>query len=356
MKKWGMQVAELYLEDEVYGEFLPFIKDEQITDINYNGSTLWVDHLQEGRFCIPSFHPDRQFLNRFSMRIANLMNRSFNQYEPLLEAETDELRISIIHESVTNTGRSISIRKTPGVRRLNREKMVETAYCSKELDVFMANAVRAGFTIVASGLPGAGKTEYLKAMTAYIPPGKKVITVEDNLEIRYHTINPGKDAIEIKVGATFSYSNAIKASMRQLPRWLILSEARSVEVQYLLESMSTGISCMTTIHTDDVRKIPDRICSMINKDVSAEVYSFLDIGVLIGCYTIPGKGICRRIEQAALFDRSDRNNRIQIFYENGEMKRPELPEAMKRKFSFAGITDPFVEEKTGEWMEELADA
>ena len=336
-------MAELYLEDEVFGGFLPFVQDEQITDINYNGSALWVDHLAKGRYCVESFHADTAFLNRFSMRIANLMNRSFNQYEPLLEAETDELRISIIHESVTSTGRSISIRKTPGVRRLDRRRMLETGYCTEELDIFMANAVRAGLTLVAAGLPGAGKTEYLKAMTAYIPASRKVITVEDNLEIRYRTINPQKDGIEIKVGETFSYAKAIKASMRQLPGWLILSEARSQEVQYLLESMSTGVSCMTTIHTDDVRKIPDRICSMMKKDVSDDVYSFLDLGVLIGCYDLPGKGICRRIEQAAVFDRSEGINRMTVFYEDGHMTRPQLPAAMMRKFAFMGIEDPFSE-------------
>lgn len=336
-------MAELYLEDEVFGDLLPYIRDEQITDINYNGSALWVDHLTRGRYCVPSYQADSSFLNRFSMRIANLMNRSFNQYEPLLEAETDELRISIIHESVTNTGRSISIRKTPGIRRLNRRRMLDTGYCTEELDIFMSNSVRAGLTLVAAGLPGAGKTEYLKAMTAYIPASRKVITVEDNLEIRYRSINPGKDGIEIKVGDTFSYGKAIKASMRQLPGWLILSEARSLEVQYLLESMSTGVSCMTTIHTDDVRKIPDRICSMMKKDVTDDVYSFLNLGVLIGCYNMPGKGICRRIEQAALFDRSQGENRMTVFYEDGRMVRPKLPETMKRKFLFAGIEDPFSE-------------
>lgn len=100
---------------------------------------------------------------------------------------------------------------------------------------------------------------------------------------------------------------------------------------------------MTTIHTDDVRKIPDRICSMMKKDVTDDVYSFLNLGVLIGCYNMSGKGICRRIEQAALFDRHQGVNTMTVFYEDGHMVRPLLPETLKRKFLFAGITDPFSE-------------
>ena len=53
------------------------------------------------------------------------MNVQFNKNNPLLEAETDNLRISILHDSVTNTGISISIRKTPAVRRINRDSIVK---------------------------------------------------------------------------------------------------------------------------------------------------------------------------------------------------------------------------------------
>ena len=52
---------------------------------------------------------------------------------------------------------------------------------------------------------------------------------------------------------TFGYAEAIKSSMRLNPKWIMLSEARSKEVKYLLESWSTGVRGMTTLHTDDVR-------------------------------------------------------------------------------------------------------
>ena len=52
------------------------------------------------------------------------MNVQFNQNNPLLEAETENLRISILHDSVTNTGISISIRKTPAIRRINKDRLI----------------------------------------------------------------------------------------------------------------------------------------------------------------------------------------------------------------------------------------
>lgn len=336
-------MGALSLNAEIYGPLWPLIRRDTVTDINFNGRDLWVDDVIAGRYLAAGIEISEQFVKQFSMYLANQMNRSFNQYEPCLEAETEDLRISLIHESVAHTGRSLSIRKTPGVRRLHREGMEDSGYSPCVLNTFMANCVKAGLTIVIAGLPGVGKTEYLKYLTDYIPAKEKVITVEDNLEIRYRRMNPERDGIELKVGPTFSYEQAIKASMRQLPKWLILSEARSREITYLLEAMSTGVRCMTTIHTDDVRKIPDRICNMMKADVANDVYTFVDIGVLIGCYHIPGKGIQRRIEQVAILDRTKEQNTIKILYEDGVFHHLELSPAFQRKFSFAGIPDPYEE-------------
>lgn len=109
-----------------------------------------------------------------------------------------------------------------------------------------------------------GKTELVKYLTNYIFPRDRVITIEDTMEIHYSSINPNKDCVELKVDDTvFTYTDAIKSCLRLLPQWILLSEARSKEVQYLLESISTGAKCITTIHTDDMRKVPKRVVNMM---------------------------------------------------------------------------------------------
>ena len=87
----------IQLRDEIFGEMLPYIKDDDITDVNWNGSALWVNSLTRGRYMDESVKLDDHFINQFSNRIANLVNQNFNMSSPLLEAETDSLRISILH-------------------------------------------------------------------------------------------------------------------------------------------------------------------------------------------------------------------------------------------------------------------
>ena len=95
-------MRKLSLPDKAYGNLLKFILDENITDINWSQG-LWVNDLNKGRYKIKGFTLDDNFIQQFYTRISNLMNVQFNKNNPLLEAETDNLRISILHDSVTKT-------------------------------------------------------------------------------------------------------------------------------------------------------------------------------------------------------------------------------------------------------------
>ncbi len=338
-------MRKLNLPDRVWGELLVYIKDENITDINYS-KDLWVNDLNKGRYKIENFELDELFIQQLFTKVSNLMNVPFNQNNPLLEAETDNLRISILHESVTNTGYSISIRKTPAVRRINREKIISDNYCSDVIDKFMENAIRAHCTIVVGGLPGVGKTEYIKYLTEYIPDFERCYTIEDNFELRYSDINPGKDCVEIKVTENFGYDMALKASKRQLPTWVLLAEARGEEVKYLLENISAGVHCLTTIHVDDAMKIPDRLRNMGENINENDVYSFIDIGVQLQSHIKEGEKIQRRISQVMCFSRYEDKNEKVMIYEDGKILTRDLPENIKKKFALAGISDYFsIEDK-----------
>ena len=110
------------LKEECFGPLLPYVKDQQVTDINYNGTDVWIEHLKYGIRKAP-VNLTPEFAGRFSVLISNIVSEQINKFNNVLEAETDTLRISIIHPSVTNTGYSISIRKTPAVMRMTEEKI-----------------------------------------------------------------------------------------------------------------------------------------------------------------------------------------------------------------------------------------
>jgi pilus assembly protein CpaF len=339
------------LGKEYFGALWKYVDNREITDIDYNGSEIWVRNVYNERYRLNQEFVREcmtpSFVEQFTQRIANVVSRQFNKRNPQLEAETDELRVTILHESVAHSGRCISIRKTPPIIRLTAEKALSEGFCSKEILALLINCVKSHMNLVFCGMPGIGKTECIKFFSQFIPANERVITIEDTLEIRYGKTNPGKDCIEMKVSEnTFDYAQAIKSSLRLNPIWLMLSEARSKEVKFLLECWSTGVRGMTTIHTDDVRNVPDRILNMLESRMDADrtendVFQALDVAVLVRKRKGPDQVYYRYIDQMCFFLREKGENKTLMMVFDGNMVQRTLPEMITRQFLRAGVEDPY---------------
>lgn len=170
-------------ENEAYfGPLYEFVKDDDITDVDYNGSGLWLTNAQNERF-LSDKQLSPEFVEQFTKRVANTVSKPFHKQQPILEAETERLRITIVHESVAITGRSICIRKSLPYIRMTEEGMLKEKYCSKEILELLKSCILAKQNIVFCGEPGVGKTECAKFFSQYIPANERVITIEDNTQI-----------------------------------------------------------------------------------------------------------------------------------------------------------------------------
>lgn len=333
------------LEEEDFGLFFPFVQDKDVTDIDYNGRTLWITHLKKGRYQV-DIDITQEFIEKFTHRIANLVNKSFNKMNNVLEAQTDDLRISIVHESSAVTGRSICIRKSLPEVRNTIETMLDNQFCPVEILSLLINCVKARMNMAFCGEPGVGKTECAKFFTQFIPANQRVITIEDNLEMHFHEINPGNDCVELQVSNELSYTEAIKLCLRQNPKWIMLSEARSTEVKFLLEQWSTGINGFTTLHLDDLRNLPDRIMNMTERSKDADrlennIYEFIHVGVLIRQRERADGMLERYIDQMCFYDRSNGLNSIYMLMNEGKFISEEIPENIQARMKRAGIKDAF---------------
>lgn len=331
---------------EQFGVFWEYVSSPTITDIDYNGHELWLTDFNKGRYQ-EDITLSEQFITTFVHNIANSVNKNFNSAKKVLEADTKELRISIIHESAALSGISICIRKSPAIVRNTIDSMIKEGYCSADVLQLLINCVRAGMNFMSGGEPAAGKTELIKFLMQFIPREDRVITIEDSLEIHYREINPGADGVELRVGPGFSYTDAIKACLRQNPKWLILSEARSKEVTSLIEQWSTGVNGFTTIHLDDVRKLPDRILNMMDDVNDAarmenRIYRYVNIGVLIKRIEESNGRIRRKLDQLCFYTREADQNKCHMIVDDGEVISREIPKDIIKRMKIKGIDNPFI--------------
>ena len=179
---------------ELFREIEDLIQNEDVTDIEWDGYYLWVTDLKKGCYC-HNIRLNEEYVDNLAIRLANIMKVPFNRAYPILEANTEDLRISIWHESRC-TKKSMAIRKIPTRLRFRHQDIVQAGYAPEALINLLENCVTAHCNIVIGGQPHAGKTELLKYLSTFIPANEKVGVYEDNQEIHYRKINPGKKCAE----------------------------------------------------------------------------------------------------------------------------------------------------------------
>ena len=192
-------------KDELFSEIAQEINNDNVTDIEWDGYNLWITELGIGSYISGKELSDR-YVENVSIKLANIMGVSFNRSRPILEANTEKLRISIWHES--RCGRkSMAIRKIPRKLRFGHGDLVKSDYAPESIITLLENCVTAHLSTVIGGQPHAGKTELLKYLATFIPAEEKVGVYEDNQEIHYRQINPHSKCVEFFVDSKITYQD-----------------------------------------------------------------------------------------------------------------------------------------------------
>lgn len=339
------QITTGVLTEEKLRPINKYLCDETITDIDWNGSALWLRDVNNVKIKVTD-NPDvtPEYINTFTQNIANSVSTEFNIDKPILEAETENLRITAVYETLAKTGRSLFIRKTTNSIRLTYSNMLNV-YCSKQILNLLINIATAKLNIIIGGEPGVGKTELAKFFSVFIPDTERVVTIEDTREWHYNSLKPEADGVELQINDDNDYAALIKTSMRLNPSRLMLAEVRSIEAKSLFDAWSTGVKGMTTLHVDTVMDIPDRILNMmgLKNTIYSEnnVFDYLDVGILVKAKKNDKGENYRCIDEVAFFYREGRKKVICMIVENGMMTGKEIPECKLKKLREAGIMTPY---------------
>lgn len=328
-------MQKLDITESLFGVIFPYIIDDNVTDIKWNGKTLWINDITKGRYIAKDEYGnnltiDDKWLSIFTTKIANSMNVNFNNSSPSMQAETDELRIHAVHKFVSGEEKyALAIRKTPSVSRLAKKDLIKEKYVDEITNAIMPAMIKARMSGCVIGDVGAGKTELEKYLCGFIPETDGIITVEDTLEMKLPKLYPNKDIYSLKVTESYTSVDAIRDALRLLVKWLILSEARGREIVQVMEAASTGCCAMTSVHAENVWEIPDRMLNMAGDEsregFENDIYTFFDYAIKVKAQ-VTDHGIFRAVDQIAFFDRDGKDNIICIFYKDGKLTGEQLPE------------------------------
>ena len=314
-----------------FGPFQPFLTNDDITDISYcNHGQVWIRSLTDGSKRVEVEGLTDSFVEKLAFQCSNVMGTTFNAAKPFLDAESVELRLNFVHDSIATNGIALVIRKTPAKIRLSREKLLAEDYFTANIHDILMKCVEGHCNIIVSGETGSGKTEFVKYLASHTKEDEKIITIEDTLELHLDRIFPHRDIVAMKTNNIASYTDVLVTCMRQNPKWILLSEVRSAEaVTAVRNSISSGHNILSTIHADKASSIPYRMYSLLESDIDVDqflttIYRYIQLGVHIKAYYSKEYGKFHREVDEVVELYVDENNKPQtrVLYQKTFGKAP----------------------------------
>ena len=245
-----------------------FLEDEGITEIMING-TRSIFFERDGRI----HKSDKRFLSKEKLedviqQIVASSNRLVNEASPIVDARlADGSRVNVVLEPVAVNGPIVTIRKF-GKDAITMDQLIAWNSISKEISDFLAALVAAGYNIFISGGTGSGKTTFLNALSQYIPKDERIITIEDNAELKLQDI-PNLVSLEARnpnvegTGAV-TIRDLIKSALRMRPDRIIVGEVRGAEAIDMLQALNTGHDgSLSTGHANSTADMLSRLETMV---------------------------------------------------------------------------------------------
>ncbi|MHB1232067.1 MAG: ATPase, T2SS/T4P/T4SS family [Burkholderiales bacterium] len=249
------------------GPLEELLEDDSVTEIMVNR----FDEIYVERFGKLEKHPltftgDRAVMGVIE-RIVAPLGRRIDESSPMVDARLkDGSRVNAIIPPLALRGPCVTIRKF-AKNKLSAQDLVRFGAISPAMAEFLQVCVACRKNIIVSGGTGSGKTTLLNILSNFIPPGERVITVEDAAELKLHHEHlislesrpaniEGKGAVHIR--------ELVKNSLRMRPDRIVVGECRGAEALDMLQAMNTGHEgSLTTLHANTPRDALARLETMV---------------------------------------------------------------------------------------------
>src|SRR3954452_20411657 len=342
------------------GVLEPLLADETITEIMVNGpNEVWVERHGNLHKIDARFSGEAELMQTID-RIVSTVNRRVDESSPMVDARLPSgERVNVIIPPLALKGPTMTIRRFP--RLFTIDELIEIGSLDQPSAALLRALVRARLNIVISGGTGAGKTTLLNALSAAVPDGERIITVEDNAELRLqqpHVVTLEARPANVEGKGEVPIRDLVRNSLRMRPDRIIVGEVRGAETVDMLQALNTGHEgSLVTVHAnscDDAIHRLSTLASMSELAIPFEVLrdqinSAIDVIVQIDRYA-DGR---RRLSELAVVASNRRETfRLASVMEfdadpigvdrrvSGRFRHRRLPEPVARRLMLAGVAVP----------------
>ena len=281
------------------GMLEPLLLDSNIEDISCSGlGRVFVEHRVFSSLKTAITFEETEELNSFIIQMSEKVGKPITYRDPIVDAALpDGSRINIVFgEDVSKRGSNFTIRKFMGTP-ISILELIDFGTIDYTMAAYMWMMLKAGMNCFISGETASGKTTMMNAITTFLPPESKIVSIEDTPELQVPHKNWTREVTRTTrddSASDVSMFDLLKAALRQRPNEIIIGEIRGVEGNIAFQAMQTGHPVMSTFHAASVEKLIQRLTGdPIN--VPRNYVDNLNVVIIQSAVNIPGKGMGRRV-------------------------------------------------------------
>ncbi|HEX9908193.1 MAG TPA: type II/IV secretion system ATPase subunit [Thermoplasmata archaeon] len=254
-----------------YGPIDTLMNDERIEDVSCDGVgiPLFVFHNKFESIKCNIVFADENDLNSFVVNLGQRCGKQLSVSNPILDGTAPEgHRVQATYaREVTTRGSSFTVRRFKE-KPFTPVELIKYGTASPEIVAYLWMSVEHGESAIICGGTASGKTATLNAIALFIPPGAKVVTMEDTREINLPHENwipgatrsgSGERGPDGKAAGEIDMYDLVRASLRQRPNYIIVGEVRGKETYTMFQAMATGHTTYSTMHADSVKGMVNRL-------------------------------------------------------------------------------------------------
>jgi pilus assembly protein CpaF len=249
------ELTELVLRETVgLGPLEDLLADPTVEEVMVNGAErIYVERGGRIEPAAVKFGDEREVRETIE-RILAPTGRRVDELSPMADARlADGSRVNVVVPPLAVDGPAISIRRF-GAERPGPAELVASGSVTPEAADLVEGAVRARRTVLVTGGTGSGKTTLLNALSAWIDPAERVITIEDAAELRLrqpHVVRLESRPASVEGRGEVTIRDLLRNALRMRPDRIVIGEVRGPEALDLLTALNTGHDgALSTLHAN----------------------------------------------------------------------------------------------------------
>jgi flagellar protein FlaI len=256
----------LYRDFVGLNEIEPLLKDYFIEDIECNGfnTPIYIVHRVYKNIKTNIKFNSLERITSFVEKLAQRCGKYVSYASPIVDGTLpDGSRVNATYtQEITSRGPTFTIRKFTKIP-WTPTQLISFRTISPEMLAYLWLLIQYKSNIIIAGGTASGKTTLLNAVSFFIPPESRVVSIEDTRELSLSRENwlpsVARSSVGLGTVGEVSMFNLLKSSFRQNPDYVIVGEVRGEEASVLFQGMASGHSSLSTIHADSVDTLIKRL-------------------------------------------------------------------------------------------------